>query len=101
MHVLVIGSSVIDLFLSLDLGDKIPSQISRSAVGGNGANVSVGLTKLEIPTTFYTYLGNDFFSREIESGLSSQGVELDIERHPESSSPLHIILDFPDDRVIL
>ncbi|HVZ67097.1 MAG TPA: carbohydrate kinase family protein [Patescibacteria group bacterium] len=115
MHVLVIGSSVIDLFLALDqdhfklqdknvellLGDKIPSQIQGHAIGGNGANVSVGLTKLEIPTTFYTYLGSDFFSREIENGLSSQGVELDTERHPEGASPLHLILDFPGDRIII
>ncbi|HVT00770.1 MAG TPA: carbohydrate kinase family protein [Patescibacteria group bacterium] len=115
MHVLVIGSSVIDLFLTLDkdhfnlndkkvelsLGDKIPSQIQGHSIGGNGANVSVGLTKLETPTTFYTYLGSDFFSREIENGLSSQGVGLDIERVPDLASPIHLILDFPEDRIIV
>lgn len=115
MHVLVIGSSVIDLFLDIDadhveikdkkvslkLGDKVPSQIKKSAIGGNGANLAVGLCRLEIPTTFYTYLGSDFFSREIHEGLSGEGIALDIERHEETNSPLHIILDFPQDRVIL
>lgn len=115
MQVLVVGSSVIDLFLDIDadhveikdkkasfnLGDKVPSQIKKSAIGGNGANVSVGFSRLEIPTTFYTYLGNDFFSREIQEGLSREGIALDIEQHDETNSPLHIILDFPQDRVIL
>lgn len=115
MHVLVVGSSVIDLFLNLDsdhykiqdkkilldLGDKIPSSIKKTALGGNGANTSVGLTRLEIPTTFYTYLGDDFFSREIQEGLTREGVDLDVERHDETSSAVHIILDFPQDRIIL
>lgn len=115
MHVLVIGTSVVDIFLDVDpdhyktdsnkitfnLGDKIPSQIKRTAFGGNGANVSVGLTRLEIPATLYTYLGSDFFSREIVSGLSHEGLELDIEKHEEKNSPLHIVLDFPQDRIIL
>ncbi|OGH18376.1 MAG: hypothetical protein A2868_02195 [Candidatus Levybacteria bacterium RIFCSPHIGHO2_01_FULL_40_15b] len=115
MHVLVVGTSVVDLFLDIDpdhvknedqkvtftLGDKIPSSIRKTALGGNGANVSVGLTRLEIPVTFYTYLGSDFFSREIESGLSREGVGLDVERHEDTTSPLHIVLDFPKDRIIL
>ena len=115
MHVLVVGSSVIDLFLNLDsdhykiqdqkvlleLGDKIPSSIKKTAMGGNGANTSVGLTRLETPTTFYTYLGDDFFSREIQEGLSREGVDLDVERHNETNSAVHVVLDFPQDRVIL
>ncbi len=115
MHVLVVGSPVIDLFLNLDsdhykiqdkkilleLGDKIPSEIKKTALGGNGANTSVGLTRFEIPTTFYTYLGDDFFSREIQEGLTREGVDLDVERHDETNSAVHIILDFPQDRVIL
>ena len=112
---LVVGTSVVDLFLNIDpdhvknengtvtftLGDKVPSSIKKTAFGGNGANVSVGLTKLEIPTTFYTFLANDFFSREIQTGLASEGVKLEVEIHKDSTSPLHIVLDFPQDRVIL
>jgi sugar/nucleoside kinase (ribokinase family) len=115
MHILVVGTAVVNLFLDINpdhvknengtvaftLGDKIPSSIKKTAIGGNGANVSVGLTRLEIPVTFYTYLADDFFSREIRTGLSSEGVELDIELHKESVPPLHIVLDFPQDRVIL
>jgi len=115
MHVLVVGSSVIDLFLTVDknyvetqdrkvllnLGDKIPSEIKKLALGGNGANVSVGLTRLEIPTTFYTYLGQDILSREIEESLTREGVELAGKKGSIESAPLHIILDFDTDRIIL
>lgn len=115
MHVLVVGSSVIDLFVSVspnhiqtvdrkvtfNLGDKIPSEIKKLSLGGNGANISVGLTRLEIPTSFYTYLGNDVMSREIEEGLTREGVELCAKRGTIQTAPLHVILDFDSDRVIL
>lgn len=114
MNILVIGSSVIDLFLSVEashapiigdkvsltLGDKIPSEIKKLGLGGNAANVSVGLTRLSIPTTFYTYLGKDILSREIEEKLTAEGVELIAKRGDSENSPLHIIFDFDKDRII-
>lgn len=114
MHVLVLGSSVIDLFLtadskftkiidrtvSFDLGAKIPTDIKLLALGGNGGNVSVGLTRLEVPTTFYTYLGKDILSREVEEGLSREGVELVIDKDRTATSPFSIIFDFDSDRII-
>ncbi len=114
MHALVIGSSVIDLFLqsdpdhvkeadgkvTLNLGDKIPSEIKKITLGGNGSNVSVGLTRLEIPSTFYTYLGNDILAREIEEGLTSEGVELIGDKDRDSFTSLSVILDFNSDRII-
>src|SRR3989344_3079240 len=104
MHVLIVGTSVVDLFLDIDhdhvkiedrkvtftLGDKVPSSIKKSALGGNGANVSAGLTRLEIPVTFYTYLGNDFFSREIQTGFSNEGVEIEAEKKKNTTPPLPI-----------
>lgn len=112
---LVVGTSVVDLFLSLDsdhyevgenkvrfnLGDKIPAEIKTLTLGGNGANVGVGLTRLEIPTTFYTYLGRDILSREIEEKIAAEGIELISEKTEEGNSALHIILDFNNDRIIL
>lgn len=115
MNTFVFGSSLIDLFihvedekhlniseskLMLSLGDKIPIEISRLAIGGNGANVSVGLTRLEIPSIFYTYLGNDIFSRQIEQSIRSEGVELIVDRAESSQSSLSLILSVAHDRVI-
>lgn len=113
MHVLVVGSSVIDLFLTLDplhfeindkkvllsLGDKVPSDIKKLALGGNGANASVGLTRLEIPTTFYTYLGGDVLSTEIQNKLTSEGVALKAQRDSGNTS-ISLIFDFETDRII-
>src|SRR3989344_3689798 len=114
MHVFVVGSSVIDIFLDIDpnfskiddktvsfkLGDKVPAELKTMTLGGNGANVSVGLTRLEIPTSFYTYLGEDILSREISDGLTSEGVDLVAARGEQKSASLSIIFGFERDRVI-
>lgn len=114
MHVLVVGSSVIDLFLSISpshfnvesgklelaLGDKIPTEVKTFALGGNATNISVGLTRLGVPSTLYTYLGKDILSRQIEEKVTAEGVELIAERELTESSPLHLIFDFKQDRII-
>lgn len=117
MKVLVIGSSIIDLFVQIQneknhvafdankaqftLGDKIPIDISQLTIGGNGANVSVGLSRLTLPTTFYTYLGNDIFSKQIEHTLNDEGIELTVERKVDTGqSSLSFILKLSDDRII-
>lgn len=93
-------ANVLDKKVSFSLGDKIPSEIKKLSLGGNGSNVSVGLTRLTIPTTFYTFLGKDILSREIEEKLTSEGVELIAKKGDAENSPLHIIFDFKDDRII-
>lgn len=115
MNILVVGSSVIDLFLRIKdlshaeisdknvkflLGDKIPTSIEKLTLGGNGANVSVGLTRLTLKTTFYTYLGSDILSRFIQESIEKEGVELAIEKGEEETSSLSLIFDFPSDRII-
>lgn len=114
MRFLVVGASVIDMFASisdekrasitdhtvtLHLGDKVPINLKTFALGGNGMNVSVGLSRLGIQTTFYTYLGDDRLSTEIESSLKKEGVEILIERSKGASS-ISFILDFATDRII-
>lgn len=114
MHCLVIGSSVFDIFSKLDspqkasisngtitfhLGEKVPVDVNHQALGGNGMDVSVGLKRLGVPVTFYTYLGSDSLSRDIEESLSKEGVEAIFERDTLASS-LSFILDVTDDRII-
>lgn len=114
MRFLVVGASVIDMFahlsdekrasitdhtVTLHLGDKIPITLKTFALGGNGMNVSVGLSRLGIETSFYTYLGDDRLSVEIEDSLKKEGVEMLIERDTGASS-ISFILDFPTDRII-
>lgn len=115
MNVLIVGSSLIDLFLvfksddhlsiedhklTLELGDKIPVDIKGLSLGGNGANVSVGLSRLGFTTTFYTYLGRDILSRQIQQTLCKEGITLIIERGANESSSLSLIFNFSTDRII-
>lgn len=114
MRCLVVGSSVVDLFSELDspksasissqtitfnLGDKVPIDINHQAFGGNGMNVSVGLNRLGHSVTFYTYLGTDSLSANIERTLKEEGIETSIERNGFTSS-MSFILDVNDDRII-
>ncbi len=114
MRCLVVGSSVIDIFseiatknnisltrdsVTLHLGDKVPTHIKSFALGGNGMNVSVGLSRFGLETAFYTYLGTDKLSQTIEEALQKEGIEILAEKE-EGSSSLSYILDFDTDRII-
>lgn len=115
MNALVVGSSLIDLFasiqnkeqlkitgktVSLQLGDKIPIDIKTLTLGGNGGNVSSALQKLQIPTSFYTYLGDDMLSLHIKHLLEQEGVQLFIEGEKTTTGSLSIIFSFDTDRII-
>ncbi len=115
MNALVIGSANIDLFLktkssshteinqekvTLTLGDKIPIDVNNMSLGGNGANVSVGLARLGIPTQFFTYLGNDILSLEIKEKIKKEGVQLITEEAQENNTSFSLIFQFDDDRII-
>ncbi len=114
MKVLSVGSSVIDLFLkpsdshikianglaSLTLGDKIPTNIKDMTLGGNGANVAVGLSRLSFDVVFYTYLGTDALSQEIEQIAKKESINVIADREEQERAPLSLIFDFNDDRII-
>lgn len=115
MNVLVVGSSLIDLFLRLEeshiktsgqsielqLGDKIPTQIDKLTLGGNGSNVSVGLARLGINTSFFTWLGDDILSKEIENTILAENVKLLTDAVSGKTTGLSVILNFGKDRIIL
>lgn len=114
MKVLSVGASVIDLFLKpsdshvkidngnvvLKLGDKVPTDIKDLTLGGNGANVAVGLSRLSHEVSFYTYLGTDALSKEIEQIAEAEKINLITDRSEQERTPLSLIFDFNDDRII-
>lgn len=115
MNILVVGSSVIDLFLEVEekeyyeiasgkvsfkLGDKIPLGIKNMTIGGNGANISVGLKRLGVKSELYTYLGADVLSKQIEETVKHEGIDLIAEKDETKNSSLSLIFDFKDDRII-
>ncbi len=114
MRCLVIGASVVDVFSSLqsndlasisndsitfNIGDKVPVEIKEQALGGNGMNISVGLKRLKVDVTFYTFLGNDAFSETIENQLKKEKITEILERS-NTKSDFSFILNVNDDRII-
>jgi sugar/nucleoside kinase (ribokinase family) len=114
MRVLVVGSTVIDLFLkikdkdkvrffdnsiSFQLGDKIPVSLFGLSLGGNGANVSVGLSRLGIETAFLTNLYNDALGREIREKIALEKVKI-IGETKGGNTPLSLVFDFEKERII-
>jgi sugar/nucleoside kinase (ribokinase family) len=115
MKALVVGSSDIDIFVSPEsdgsyvedqetvafrLGDKIPINVGDFALGGNGANVSVGLRRLGIDSSFYTYFGTDILSRQIKEKIEEEKVDIIDHETIGKNSSLSLIFDFKKDRVI-
>lgn len=115
MNVLVIGSSLFDVIVSMEnnphvkimdknasfvLGDKIPIDIKAFAIGGNAPNVSSALHKLAVPNIFYTYLGEDALSIFIKNRLTQEGINIVYENTKSQTGPLSLIFDFLTDRTI-
>lgn len=113
--ILTVGSCVIDLFLSIQdqthikttgdkieflLGDKIPVNITATSLGGNAANVSVGLQRLAAPVSFFTWLGGDIFSKEIRETLGKERIEIIAQQNDDQPSSVSFILDASNDRII-
>lgn len=91
-NVLCIGDSSYDVFLApsetetvcsvdtkeclicFEYGDKIPVESFATSVGGNAANVAVGLVRLNVSVQLQTILGGDLFSDEIARTLTSEGI---------------------------
>lgn len=116
MKTLVIGSCDIDVFISpqlsssftqtetsvsFNLGDKVPVNINQMCLGGNGSNVSVGLKRLGLDSSFYTYFGTDLFSTLIHESINKEGVTLIEHDGFGDNTSISLILDFSTDRVIL
>ena len=115
MKVLVVGSSLFDVIVSLEensqiivdhkrasfsLGDKIPVDIKAFAIGGNGPNVASALQKLTTPNLFYTYLGEDALSLYITHQLATEGISVVFDKTNSATGPLSLIFNFSEDRTI-
>jgi len=117
--VITIGGAVLDVFLDihdeskhcciktdaqgewfcLKRGEKIPVDALHYDVGGNAANVAVGLSRLGVKTAAYVHYGSDEISQKIVATLKEEGVgtEFTVEDKNETS-PISIIINFQGDR---
>ena len=88
--------------LCLKNGEKIPVDNIELCLGGNAANVSVGLSRLGITSSLISEIGTDEFSQKIISTLKSENVDTTfIKQTPKEKNSISIILSFKNERTIL
>lgn len=116
--VLCIGDCVIDAFLQIheasvhcrlnkkdcelciQYGGKIPVDDCQFLLGGDGANVSVGLSKLGFKSGLFAEIGDDEFSAKIIHTLSDEGVNTSLLKQIHAPSTFSMIISFQKERTI-
>lgn len=88
--------------LQLNYGEKICVEQSEQSVGGNAANVAIGVKKLGISTAIYTELGADITGRSIKHELAHCGVDTTTLRMLDGKqSRFSLVLNYLAERSIL
>ncbi len=83
------------------LGEKIVVDEYVFQMGGNAANVAVGLSRLGVKATIVAEVGDDEFSIKIRNSLAKENIErlLMVEKR-NAPSNLSVIINFAGDRTI-
>jgi len=115
--VLSVGDAKIDIFLTLHeanefcriengdfcvkQGQKIEVEHSKVLLGGNAANVAVGLSRLGLKSALVAEIGEDEFSLKINNTLATEQVARGYIKHEKGKeSSLSVVINFQGDRVI-
>jgi len=116
--VVTVGGATVDLFLLIDssnphfkfdsetkelsirLGDKVVFNNADFTIGGNAANVAVGLKRLGLSTAIMAEIGNDEFSEKIINALKKEGVNGTLLKRGIKPTSFSIILNYKEDRTI-
>jgi ribokinase len=87
--------------LSFHHGDKIYVDRCDLALGGNAANLSVGLSRLGFKVAFFAEIGDDELSIKIINSLAKEHVERSFIRHTKNfSTSISVALNYKNDRVL-
>ncbi len=117
--VITIGGATLDIFLDIHeaslhclldkekcmlcikYGEKIPVDALHYDVGGNAANVAVGLARLGVVTGTYLHYGSDEISQKIVNVLQKEkvGTEFLVKDEGETSS-IGIAINFQGERTL-
>ena len=82
-------------------GEKIPVDRTYFSVGGNAANVAVGLSRLEIKATIAAEIGDDEFSLKIINALANENIDRGfIKQDQERESSFSVAITYKDDRTL-
>ncbi|MEX2013258.1 MAG: carbohydrate kinase family protein [Candidatus Levyibacteriota bacterium] len=114
---IAIGNATIDEFLTLQnatdyirlengelrikSGEKIPVDLCEFQLGGNAANVSVGVSRMGFNVALMAETGEDEFSEKIIKALKNEGVsESLLKQNSNHGSSFSVIINFAGDRTI-
>jgi len=82
-------------------GEKVIVDKCAFALGGNAANVAVGLSRLGLKTGMYAEIGDDELSQRIINTFKKEKVVIDhIKQSKNQETSLSVILNFKNDRTI-
>lgn len=116
---LTIGNAKMDAFVILDklkgfsydkftnqitfpLGNKIPLNEFKFLLGGNAANVAVGVSRLGYKSSIATVIGNDEFSKQVITILTNNGVDTsNVIKVNDDDPNFNIILSYEGERTVL
>ena len=118
--ILTVGDTTVDIFLSFQdkgqtcavdhqkkqlcfpYGEKICVKNHHETIGGNAANVAVGIATLGASTAILTETGKDMYGHIIETTLKKKGVETNyIIQNNKRNTRSAIILNTKEERTIL
>jgi ribokinase len=87
--------------LCVKLGEKIIAEKAEVLLGGNAANVSVGVSRLGLNATIFTEIGKDEFAQKIVNTLNQEKVDVsNILQTEGQQSSFSTILNYKGERTI-
>lgn len=98
--VVTIGETMA-MFRAMSEGPITSTTLFEVGWGGAESNVAVGLSRLGVPTTWVSALGDDVFGQTIRDGLTAEGVIVDAST--DSERPTGMMVKIPirgDDPVV-
>ncbi|MFA7245022.1 MAG: carbohydrate kinase family protein [Candidatus Magasanikbacteria bacterium] len=88
--------------ISFNYAEKTPIENTAQSVGGNAANVAVGVKKLGFKTSIVTELGTDINGHIIKEELSKNGVNVSLVKQIKNATTRYsIVLNYCGERTIL
>lgn len=87
--------------LCVKSGEKIEIDKCEFSLGGNAANVAVGLSRLGLKTSLYAETGDDELSQKIVNILTKEGVDKKhVIQTQDQEASISIILNYKNERTI-
>lgn len=119
IDVICVGDAKLDIFLTIDEknshvkldnstrelrfghGEKIEVKKMSLSVGGNAANVAVGVSRLGFKSALVAEIGKDEFSQKIINSLKEENVDLELVKQiANEDSSITVAISFKGDRTL-